>query len=211
MKLLAIADVHGNSRVIQWLIELGRYADLLIVAGDVSDWGNELFFKNFFEIISEKGLKTFFVPGNHDPNNELNLRNILNLHNNVINYYNMIFCGIGGSNLTPFNTPFELDDFRAEEVFSRLPDKVDVFVSHASPYKTRCDRSYKGEHIGSKPLRRYIEKTQPKIVICGHIHEARSTDMLENTLVVNPGPAMNGFYVTISLNGKPKVDLLQAE
>ncbi len=211
MKLLAIADVHGNSRVIQWLIELGRYADLLIVAGDVSDWGNELFFKNFFEIISEKGIKTFFVPGNHDPNNELNLRNILNLHNNVTNYHNMIFCGIGGSNLTPFNTPFELDDFRAEEVFSRLPDKVDVFVSHASPYNTRCDRSYKGEHIGSKPLRRYIEKTQPKIVICGHIHEARSTDMLENTLVVNPGPAMNGFYVTISLNGKPKVDLLQAE
>ncbi|MCP8306431.1 MAG: metallophosphoesterase [archaeon] len=210
MKLLAISDVHGNSGVLKWLTELGRYADLLIVAGDVADWGDVEFFRNFYKVISEKGIETFFVPGNHDPDYELSLPNVSNLHGNAVDFDGSIFCGIGGSNPTPFNTPFELDDSQADELISRLPPKVDVLVSHASPYNTRCDRSYRGDHIGSTPVRRFIKKTKPKVVICGHVHEGRSTDLLGDTLIVNPGPAMSGFYVTISFNGRPRADLLQA-
>ncbi|MGQ9468288.1 MAG: metallophosphoesterase family protein [Nitrososphaerales archaeon] len=121
----------------------------------------------------------------------------------------MIFCGIGGLNPTPFNTPFELDDDRAYELLLRLPNRIDVLISHASPYGTKCDRSYKGNHIGSKPVRSFIEKVKPKVVISGHVHEARSMDVLGETLIVNPGPAMNGFYAIIFINGKPKADLLQ--
>lgn len=210
MKLLAISDVHGNGDVLKWLTELGRFADLLIIAGDVADWGDIKFFRNFYKVISEKGLRTFFVPGNHDPDYELSLPKISNLHGNAVDFDGLTFCGIGGSNPTPFNTPFELDDSQAEEIISRLPNKVDVLVSHTSPYNTRCDRSYGGDHIGSKPVRRFIEKTKPKVVICGHVHEGRSTDSLWDTLIVNPGPAMSGFYVTVFFDGRTKVDLLQA-
>lgn len=209
MELLAITDVHGRTQVSKWIIELSKDFDLLAIAGDVAEWGDEKFFRNFYKYLSDNNIKTLFVPGNHDPILELSLDKISNLHGRSINFDDLTFCGIGGSNPTPFNTPFELDDDRAYELLFRLPDKIDVLISHASPYGTKCDRSYRGDHIGSKPVRSFIDKAKPKVVISGHVHEARSIDFLGDTLIVNPGPAMNGFYAIISINGKPKADLLQ--
>jgi len=209
MKLLAITDVHGRTQVLKWVIELSKDFDLLVIAGDVAEWGDEKLFRNFYKSLSDNNIKTLFVPGNHDPILELSLDKVSNLHGRSINLGGLIFCGIGGSNPTPFNTPFELDDDRAYELLSRLPNQIDVLISHASPYGTKCDRSYGGNHIGSKPIRSFIEKAKPKVVISGHVHEARSMDILGDTLIVNPGPAMNGFYTIISINGKPRADLLQ--
>ncbi|MCP8317688.1 MAG: metallophosphoesterase [archaeon] len=209
MKFLAITDVHGRTQVLKWLIELSKDFDLLAVAGDVTEWGDENFFRNFYKLISDNDIMTLFVPGNHDPILELNLPKISNLHGESTNFNGLIFCGIGGSNPTPFSTPFELDDDQAYKLLFRLPNQIDVLISHSSPYGTKCDRSYKGHHIGSKPVRSFIEKVKPKVVISGHVHEARSMDVLGDTLIVNPGPAMNGFYAIISINGKPRADLLQ--
>lgn len=90
-----------------------------------------------------------------------------------------------------------------------MPNQIDVFISHASPHGTKCDRSFRGNHIGSKPIRSFIEKAKPRVIISGHVHEARSIDVLGDTLSVNPGPALNGFHAIISINGKPRADLLQ--
>lgn len=209
MKLLAIADVHGNSQVIKWVIELCKDFGLLAVAGDAAEWGDVEFFRDFYKSLSDNNIETLFVPGNHDPVLELDIEKVVNLHGKSTNFDGLIFCGIGGSSPTPFNTPFELGNDQACELLSRFPDKIDVLISHASPYGTKCDRSYRGNHIGSKPVRSFIEKTKPKVVVSGHVHEARNIDVLGDTLIVNPGPAMNGFYAVISINGKPKADLLQ--
>ncbi|MCP8317678.1 MAG: hypothetical protein H3Z51_12595, partial [archaeon] len=53
MKLLAITDVHGRTQVLKWLIELSKDFDLLAVAGDVTEWGDENFFRNFYKLISD--------------------------------------------------------------------------------------------------------------------------------------------------------------
>ncbi|MGQ9719168.1 MAG: metallophosphoesterase family protein [Nitrososphaerales archaeon] len=209
MRLIAITDVHGRTNVLSWLTRLGKNFDLLVIAGDVTDWGDKEFFENFYKSLSNNNIRSFFVPGNHDPKIGLNLSNISNLHGKSVTFGGLVFCGLGGSNITPFNTPFELDDGQANGILSKLPGKIDVLVSHASPYGTRCDQSYRGEHIGSKPVRNFIEKVKPKAVITGHVHEARSTDFLGDTLMVNPGAAMGGFYAAISLDGKPTADLLQ--
>lgn len=50
---------------------------------------------------------------------------------------------------------------------------------------------YKGQAVmiggGSVSVRRRIEKYQPLVQLCGHIHESRGTTMLGRTLVINPG------------------------
>jgi Icc-related predicted phosphoesterase len=113
MKLLAKTDVHGRTQVLKWVIELSKDFDLLVIAGDVMEWGDERFFRNFYKSLSGDTIETLFVLGNHDPILELTRDKISNLHGRSINFGGLIFCGIGGSNPTPLNTPFELDDDRA--------------------------------------------------------------------------------------------------
>jgi Icc-related predicted phosphoesterase len=42
-------------------------------------------------------------------------------------------------------------------------------------------------NVGSVSIRGAIEKHQPKLVLCGHIHESRGTHKIGRTLVINPG------------------------
>ncbi len=82
-----------------------------------------------------------------------------------------------------------------EEELRRLP--VDdpahtVAVVHAPPFDTRCDVLFDGRHIGSKSLRRWIEKHQPRLTLHGHIHESPKLsgtffDRIGATTLINPG------------------------
>jgi Icc-related predicted phosphoesterase len=96
-----------------------------------------------------------------------------------------------------------IDDFSSylaslptlEEEIARLPSgEVDrtIAVMHCPPYGTRCDVLFNGEHIGSRAIRRWIERTQPLLTLHGHIHESPKmsgsfVDRLGRTVVVNPG------------------------
>lgn len=75
-----------------------------------------------------------------------------------------------------------------------------IHLFHAPPYNTpldqvapqgRYDFLRRPEHIGSTAIRRFIERCQPPLVICGHCHEAvvladYKTD-IGDTRCVNPG------------------------
>jgi Icc-related predicted phosphoesterase len=96
-----------------------------------------------------------------------------------------------------------IDDFASylnslptlEEEIARLPsseaDRI-IAVMHCPPHDTRCDVLFNGEHIGSRAIRRWIERTQPLLTLHGHIHESPRmsgsfSDRLGKTVVVNPG------------------------
>lgn len=70
----------------------------------------------------------------------------------------------------------------------RLPDQyVDVLLVHLPPLGC-LDLSvrYGCKHIGSKKLLRYIEKYQPRYVICGHAHLwGGKIQNINNTTVIN--------------------------
>jgi Icc-related predicted phosphoesterase len=82
-----------------------------------------------------------------------------------------------------------------EEEIARLPAGEPgrtIAVMHCPPYNTRCDVLYNGEHIGSRAIRRWIERTQPLLTLHGHIHESPRMsgsycDRIGASVVVNPG------------------------
>jgi Icc-related predicted phosphoesterase len=72
------------------------------------------------------------------------------------------------------------------------PAAATLLVSHSPPRDTRCDVVQSGAHVGSRALRRHIERHAPPLVLSGHIHESpRVTgawrDTIGTTAVVNPG------------------------
>ena len=78
-----------------------------------------------------------------------------------------------------------------------LPDVCDVLVSHEPPFGI-LDRTYRGDRVGSIPLRHAVESgtNSPALWLCGHIHEGRGavwhTFSSEPTVVVNAANANSG-------------------
>lgn len=51
-----------------------------------------------------------------------------------------------------------------------------------------------GLHVGSYEIRKFIEEKKPVFAACGHIHEARGTERLADTFLLNPGRCPEGYY-----------------
>jgi Icc-related predicted phosphoesterase len=66
-----------------------------------------------------------------------------------------------------------------------------------------CQRNkygnYSGAWVGDKTLNAVLPVKRPKLVLCGHIHEARGEDTIGASRVVNPGPAFAGHYAVVEV------------
>ena len=126
---------------------------------------------------------------------------------------NCSFVGVGGAVKGPFMTPFESAEEEIHETLQRAVKNCEetklVLVSHAPPKNTSVDLTRSGGHAGSSAVRKFIETAQPILAICGHIHEARGTDRIGRTLILNPGPAQNWFYALIELTDSADAKLLE--
>ena len=120
----------------------------------------------------------------------------------------LIVIGLGGANPTPFFTPNELSEEAMagllDEAWRRAraltPGDTDVptlLLTHAPPHDTRLDRLKNGRHVGSKAVRTFIEKHQPTLCVCGHIHESKGEDRLGATILFNSGAFAAGGWVEI--------------
>lgn len=83
-----------------------------------------------------------------------------------------------------------------EELLAALPPPRDprktICLFHGPPAGTHCDVIFDGRHVGSQAARDWIERTQPALVLCGHIHESpyktgTAYDRIGQTVVCNPG------------------------
>jgi len=81
--------------------------------------------------------------------------------------------------------------------------KLDILVTHVPPYGV-LDRvesaiippSWIGRHAGSRVVLEYIQRQQPRYVICGHIHEAEGSEKVGKSQVYNLGA---GSYKILEL------------
>ncbi len=199
MNIIAITDIHGSLNMSSAVAAL-RNADLILIAGDITHFGNREDANTVLEGILHVNSTVLAVPGNCDQmsvNQVLTERNI-NLHGETRIIDDCAFYGLGGSNRSPFNTPQEYGESEIEAILGRF-EKQDaryhILVSHPPPEKTKLDRTVLGKHVGSKSVRSFIEKFEPHLVLCGHIHEARGVDKIYNTAIINPGPFPKHYAV----------------
>jgi Icc-related predicted phosphoesterase len=105
---------------------------------------------------------------------------------------------------------------RANKFYNRLRKKnVDILLCHQPPYGIldkvnfpNAPKNWQGKHAGSEIILNYIKKKQPRLVLCGHIHEAQVRKMIRKTEVVNLG--CSGGYGIFEFNDKhkPRVELV---
>lgn len=216
MKILVVADLHGSATAEKNLAKLlEKKYDCLLLIGDLTEFGPPEVAESILSVAESFGVPTLSVPGNCDPKEILEVldKHGTNLHGKCRKIGDLIFVGLGGSNVTPFKTPFELTENEIYEELSVLLEGIKgqwILVTHAPPFETKLDELPSGMHVGSKSIRRIVEERQPIFLACGHIHEARAVDRLGRTVMVNPGPISKGFAAEALVAGEEvKVELLQ--
>jgi len=214
MKILAVVDIHGNAIGFEKVLK-NVDADILVIAGDISPYRSMTSYQSVLTPLtkySNKFKEILVIPGNMDLEEvsiyaESLSPNIHSIHFKALRTNGYIFIGAGGSPITPFSTPTEYPDElienRLRNIFVSITsyDEPVILVTHAPPYRTKVDKTYLGSHVGSKAIRRIIEEFKPIINICGHIHESPGTDLINKTIIINPGPLMRGRYVVIEVEG----------
>lgn len=137
-------------------------------------------------------------------------------------------------NTTPWkNTPRECPEDELEEKlereFSRVSDCSNLICNfHDPPFGTRLDLAPKldeklqvkirfgvppMENVGSKSIRKMIEKYSPLLTLHGHIHESSGTEYIGRTLCVNPGSVytqgmLNAFVIDLPEDPGGKIGAL---
>ena len=216
MDILAVADIHSRIGYVRRLVEKIGKVNVVVIAGDITNFGNADFALHIVSLFQKICRNVLFVPGNCDDPKLTRIggkNNSINIHGKYFIVNNIVFLGIGGSNITPFHTPIEYSENELWNMLSKLLNisevkkyKVKILVSHTPPYNTKLDLTFLKTHVGSISIRRAIETLKPKLCICGHIHEARGVDTIGETIIVNPGPLMRKQYALVRISGN-KVDV----
>ncbi len=202
-----MSDLHGSPRALKesrTLIRKHR-PDLFLVTGDITNFGPADYARELFEGLP---VKAFGLPGNCDPADVVPLMESMgvNLHGRREEFRGQTFVGIGGSSPTPFHTPFELSEEDLLQSLRTLMVKGAILATH-SPPRGHVDETPWSGHAGSDAIRQVVEEFEPRLVLCGHIHEARGVEEGKVTFV-NPGPASGGCAALIDMDGILSVTLL---
>jgi len=213
-KILGLSDLHGQ------LPEIDTSFDLLLLGGDLvdlylqrytdatkewfeitfSDWINTLPFK-------DENSKVIWIAGNHEVGFEKlreagrkQLAELVSERTNGraiyledelydfhgITIYGTPWCKIFGN--WGFMKPYD----SLKEVYSKIPEDIDILLTHDAPYGTSdlCFGWQKFNrtpvHIGNEPLRDVIIEKRPRFNLHGHLHSANhEEELLEHTSVYN--------------------------
>lgn len=176
IKIVAISDLHGTLPDIP-------ACDLLLIGGDICPVHNHSIgyqlrwvnteFREWLEKLKAKHIVGTF--GNHDfiAQTEYMVWDLPG-HWLIDNWVHLYGFKIWGTPFTPtfFDWAFMEDDAELAEHWAKIPDDVNILLTHGPPYGT-CDVNDTGEHCGSKTLRdRVKELHELQYHFCGHIHEA---------------------------------------
>lgn len=205
MHVYAASDLHGN------LPEPPADADLLLLAGDIcpdfrplrdpiqqSHWLEH----QFKAWLKDHGVPTVGIWGNHDfvgekpfmvPKMPWTL-----LQDSEVDGIDFKRLRVWGTPWVP-GLPYWAFYGRQEALQARsdlIPEGLDVLMTHGPPLghgdfiptseKQRNKYgNFGGEHVGDETLNEAIRRARPRVVICGHIHEARGAHDLDGTPVYN--------------------------
>lgn len=198
MKILATADIHGNHKIIQKLKDAAKDVDLVLICGDIGgknypipsirEFGECQIADEFYLDMELRELKakSRYILGNDDWFESRAGGRYLSSPSYIDG---LMFAPFEWVSPTPFNTNREINQNMMRYNLEKLTEhgldwKNTVIVAHMPPLGAG-DILYNGSHCGSSEIRNWIESFQPKLWLCGHIHEDNSVNTIGDTLVFN--------------------------
>jgi len=170
-----IADLKGGERTLDKLCSFK--IPVIFFKGNMflSSWGRNYFrtflkkYRNRYKNLYYKGL------------------GVLRIKGITFVVFDMIYEEHSHRFLSKYFTDKDKNNSRLKRLNRLLHDNPDaLFLSHAPPYNY-LDKINSGKHVGSKILLKAIKKNKPKLVLCGHIHEAKGKAKIGKTTVYNLG------------------------
>ena len=215
MFILALSDIHGSYKKMLEIISSNSTADVIIIAGDLTTYGSAKEAEDAIKQLQSFNKPVFVVAGNMDPieldDTFAQLGVSINGRGVVIDHVG--FFGVSASPISPLSTPNEITEVEishhADAGWKDVTSaKYRIFAPHAPPINTKLDMIHSGKHVGSTAVRAFIEQHQPDVTICGHIHEARGSDAIGKTQIINCGPVGKGYYGVIRIGKEVVVQCL---
>jgi Icc-related predicted phosphoesterase len=192
MRLLAFSDLHVDIRQAESLAASSEDVDVVLGVGDFASVHSGL--DETIDALRSITKPTVLVPGNNETEGELReacdgWESAVVLHGEETEIDGVAFFGLGaGVPVTPWDWSFDLTEEEAEEELAACPERC-VLAVHSPPWG-HVDTSGAGEHLGSVAVLDAIVAKEPRLALCGHIHESwGERSEIGPTEVVNLGPA----------------------
>ena len=188
MRLLASSDIHGDYVMTRkfGMVALDQKASAIIIAGDIGPNA-----KKVLSYLSRLEIPMYVVLGNDDfPMDVYILEDIpyvLNIDGECIDIGPVEIIGLSGNPGSGLSPPDEKKmEATLQEAFTKASKPV-ILVSHIPPYRVLdLATRYRVEHIGSKAVRKTIERYNPILCVCGHVHkDGGKRAFLKDTEVIN--------------------------
>jgi uncharacterized protein len=195
VKILAFSDLHHSTRQAREIVAAAGEADLVIGAGDFCNMRQDL--SGAMDLLAGISAPMVLVPGNAESHRELVVvapEGAHVLHGIGVEIAGVRLFGLGyGVPVTPFGAwSCDLSETQAAQMLGGC-DGADILVTH-SPPKGVVDRTSAGQSVGSQAILAAIERIEPELALCGHIHDSwGQSGNVGRTKVVNLGPFANWF------------------
>jgi len=192
MKILLFSDLHANVEAAKRVVVASRSVDFVIGAGDFANGRQNI--GACINVLRSIAVPSILVAGNNETTSELveacrKWPSAIVLHGSSTVVNGITIFGIGGGiPVTPFGDwSYDFAEEQAATLLETCPPRS-VLVSHSPPHGA-VDVSSSGQSLGSMAVRDAIVRTDPLLVVCGHIHASAGQQALVGTTpVVNAGP-----------------------
>lgn len=232
MKFGIISDLHGEMNNLRKILGKLKDVDGIILNGDlISRDGNPDSIIYVLRSTCELEKDTYVIPGSHEPEEYIpyvkticekysNLTDMLSKRKVKLDEIELV--SLPGSDWID-DGYFSIDDEYIKDL-ENLLNENSILISHIPPYgvndiakfveingrrmpahyleKLGIQIPVREEHSGNKTLKEVIEKTNPKLVISGHIHESPGIKEINGTKFINPGPGESGYFGIVTIDEK---------
>ncbi|XP_043919761.1 metallophosphoesterase domain-containing protein 1-like isoform X2 [Protopterus annectens] len=196
VRFVCISDTHFANN-----IPLPE-GDVLIHAGDFSDWGRRQEIEKFCAWLDVCNFeKKIVIAGNHDLSLDKYFMeeflkidpgfNAMSLLSNYCTYLQDSFTTVKGLKIygSPWIPEYGACGFSTlrknlKEIWQKIPIDTDILITHFPPFGI-CDKVPAVGHVGCEALTTAVKEIKPMLHVFGHIHEGYGYSFNGNTLFVN--------------------------
>ncbi len=222
VNFLIFSDLHSNHSLLNFIPKIVKKhnPNIILIPGDLTNPNNENFIFSFVKTINNPNIKLITISGNNDTKKARDLlrKNTIFIDNKKILFkdlsidLNLEIAGVGGSNITPFNSVNEKTEEQLQKELEELNiSQKTILLTHVPAYSL-FDEVLSEFHTGSRAILSILKKQKPFLHISGHIHENQGITKLNNTTIIKCASMLLNQYISFSIvekNQKPEITNIQ--